>query len=968
MSNDKNHKGGTSGSVVPLSIERELKTSFLDYAMSVIVSRALPDVRDGLKPVHRRILYAMHTLNFYYERPHRKSAKVVGEVISNYHPHGDSPIYQAMVVLAQDFSKRYVLLDGQGNWGSIDGDNAASMRYTEVRMAKIARDILADIEKETVRFTPNFDESCTEPTLLPSRIPNLLINGSNGIAVGMATSILPHNLKEIIDACIALLKDPKTDDDTLFALVPAPDFPTGGIICGRSGVVRAYKTGRGSVVVRGVVHIEDQKGKNAIIITEIPFQVNKADLISKIADLAKNKIVEGITNIRDESDRRGIRVVIDVRKNDEPQVILNQLYRHTSLQTSLSMNLLALLDNRPVIFTLREMIEQFLIHRRTVVTNRTKFDLKKSRLRELVLMGLSVALDHIDEVISLIKKSANAQEAAQALQEKFELVDAQIKAILEMRLQKLTGLEREKIAAEIKELQALIKELQTILDDENVLKSEIIKELEQIKKSYGDVRRTRIEGAVDNIEDIDLVPDDDVVVTLTRKGYVKRVPLDTYVVQHRGGKGKRAIADLSSADDIVHDIFIAKNHDDLLFFTNQGRVFSISVYKVPEASRTAKGRAVVNLLPLGKDEVVVKLLCTRDLELGYLVMVTKKGVIKKTDASSFSKVRSTGIRALVLNEGDELAFCALSSGEDTIVLSSDDGQGIRFKEKEVRPMGRYAAGVRGIKLRDDAFVVGLEVLTDDRDLLFATSRGYGKRVRIADFRVAHRGGLGVRTIPVDRRNGDVIGLTRVSNDSSVLLIDSVGKIIRLAPHEVRTMRRGAKGVRLIRLDSTQRLISVASCEEESNEVHRAGTAPSEVEDPTVPKPEGEIVEATEATKVPAEAVEVLEPELVPEVEEARSEKEAKSEKEAAGSEKEAEEVETPKEEAKSTKKAEAEKISEKSEVETPKEKPKAAKEKPEAKKPEAKKAKAESKVAQKNILDSTPEDKVGKPKKTASKK
>lgn len=801
--------------IVPLSIEKELKSSFLDYAMSVIVSRALPDVRDGLKPVHRRILYAMHKLGYYNEKQYRKSATVVGEVIGHYHPHGDQAIYQAMVVLAQDFSKRYPVLDGQGNWGSIDGDNAASMRYTEVRMAKIAQELLADIEKDTVPFVPNFDESCMQPNLLPSRIPHLLLNGSNGIAVGMATSIPPHNLREVLSACIALLKNPQLSEDELFALIPAPDFPTGGIICGRAGIVQAYRTGHGKVTLRGVVSVEgEETSKSSLIVTEIPYQVNKSDLITKIADLVKDKVVDGISNIRDESSNRGgIRVVIELKRGEVPAVVLNQLFKHTQLQVNVPILLLAIHNNRPLLLTLREMIEHFLAHRREVVTRRTQFDLRKSLARAHILQGLIIALDHIDKIIVLIKKSETPDLAQADLCSEFQLSVLQAKAILEMRLQRLTGLERDKILEEMRQLQDLMRELRLILNDRQVLTNVILTELEEIKNKYEDERRSVISHAIDAFSEADLIPDEDVVVTLTHKGYIKRVILETYAVQHRGGKGKKGMADLTDSDDVMQDLFVTKNHDDLLFFTNLGRVYNLKVYEIPEGSRVAKGRAVVNLLSLTEGERVVKLLSARDLEGKFLVMCSKAGVIKKTDATSFSKIRSTGIRAVSLNEGDELVFCGLSSGSDTIIIATKLGQGIRFNEQEVRAMGRQATGVRGVRLRKNDEVVGVVVVDSDSNLLFATSRGYGKRVRVSDFRVAHRGGLGVRTIPTSTRNGVVIGLVIVYPDSHILLIDKSGKIIRLSPQEVRTMGRQAQGVRLIRLDADQALSGLVSFSE-----------------------------------------------------------------------------------------------------------------------------------------------------------
>jgi DNA gyrase subunit A len=816
MARDNKQAISRSLSVVPVSIEKELRASFLDYAMSVIVSRALPDVRDGLKPVHRRILYAMHTLGYYHDKAYRKSATVVGDVIGHYHPHGNEAIYQSMVGMVQTFSKRYPLLDGQGNWGSLDGDNAAAMRYTEVRMHKIAREVLADIEKNTVYFMPNFDESRQEPTVLPSKLPNLLINGSSGIAVGMATSIPPHNLTEVIDACISLLKDPLISEERLFSIVPGPDFPTGGIICGRAGIVKAYRTGHGQVIVRGVVEIEETSKNTALIITEIPYQVNKADLISKIADLARNKVIEGISNIRDESDRRGIRVVIELRRNEIPQVILNQLYRHTSLQTSISVMLLALHQNRPVIFTLREMLEHFIAHRKEVVTRRTEFDLEKNRARLHILEGLLIALSNIDAVVALIRAARTTEDAANGLQTQFALSATQAKAILDMRLARLTGLEHEKIVEEQRQVMEVIAALERILMSEVVLIEEIITELEYLKKTYGDTRRTRIEGSVEGFSEIDLVPDEEMVVTLTRKGYIKRVALDTYTIQHRGGKGKKGMVDLDESDDVIEDLFVAKNHDELLFFTNKGRLYSMRVFQVPEGSRIAKGRAIVNLLPLGEGERVVKLLCTRGLQNKYLVMITANGVIKKTNAAAFARVRSTGIHAITLRDGDELAFCALSSGNDGIVIATNKGQGIHFKETEVRPMGRHAAGVRGIRLRSGDVVVGMEIINDQRDLLFATSRGYGKRVAIEDFRIAHRGGLGVRTIPVGGRNGVVIGVAKVGSESNVLLIDVNGKIIRLLPEEIRTMGRQAKGVRLIKLDADQQLSAIVAFDEDAD--------------------------------------------------------------------------------------------------------------------------------------------------------
>ncbi len=818
----KAHKPG----IKPILIEDELRSSFLDYAMSVVVSRALPDVRDGLKPVHRRVLYAMHQLGYHYNKSYHKSVSVVGEVLRKYHPHGDQAVYQTIVGMVQDFAKRYPLIDGQGNWGSVDGDNAAAMRYTEVRMMKIAQELLADLDKETVTFVPNFDESTTEPILLPSKLPNLLVNGTTGIAVGMATSIPPHNLGEVVDACLALLKNEHISDDELLEMVPAPDFPTGGIICGRAGIVRAYKTGRGKLILRGVVDVIESDKKPQLIVTELPYLVNKSDLAIKIAELAREKIIDGIANIKDESAKKNMRLVIELKRGESPSVVLNQLYKHTNLQVSHSMLMLALLDNRPLVFTLRQILQHFLIHRHEVIFKRTTFDVKKAQMREHLLTGFVIALDNIDAVVEMIKASRSAEEAITQLNLRYMLSQEQARAILEMRLQRLTGLEQEKIRAEMIDIKHEIARLRTILENESVLKQKIHDELTELKNTYADTRKTRIEGAVDVLSEADLIPDEEVVVTLTMRGYIKRVPLITYGVQHRGGKGKMGLASLEESEDVMQDMFVTKNHDELLFFTNVGRVYSLNVFEVPEASRTARGRAIVNLLPLQPGEVVVKLMCTREMENKFLVMVTKNGTSKRIDAMAFAKIRTTGIRALTLHEGDELVACAISTGNDTLVVATAHGNGIRFAEQEVRAMGRQAAGVRGIRLRKKDYVVGMEVVSDGADILFATEHGYGKRVSSEEFRVAHRGGYGVRTIPTTARNGNVIGLARVTDISTVLLIDRAGKIIRLSPTEVRTMHRQAQGVRLIKLDDGQSLSKVVTFEEEIETVQESSSGGS----------------------------------------------------------------------------------------------------------------------------------------------
>jgi len=808
--------------VSPVLIEDELKSSFLDYAMSVVVSRAIPDVRDGLKPVHRRIVYTMYTLGFFHNKPYHKSVRVVGEVLGRFHPHGDQAVYNTMVGMVQDFAKRYPLLDGQGNWGSVDGDNAAAMRYTEVRMTKVCAELLADLGKDTVDFVPNFDESTIEPILLPSKVPHLLVNGTSGIAVGMATSIPPHNLGEVVDACLAVLRNKNLSEEELFKLVPAPDFPTGGIICGRAGIVKAYQTGRGSLILRAVVSEEEGKKGTQIIISELPYMVNKSELIIRIADLVKDKVIEGIANIRDESDKKGMRLVLELKKGEIPSVTLNQLYKYTSLQTTVSILMLALLDNKPTIFTLRRMIDEFLIHRRTIIVKRTEYDLKKAQAREHILSGLLIALENIDEIIALIKKSDSSDDAALSLNAKFLLSAEQAKAILEMRLQRLTGLEQGKLHEEMKELKAFISQLQIILQDASVLDKEIAKELLDIRSEYSDKRRSRIEGPINVLSDLDLVPEEDVVVTLTRKGYIKRVTLKTYEVQHRGGKGKMGMASLDDSEDIIQDLFVTTTHGDLLFFSNFGRVYCMKVFEIPEGSRIAKGRALVNLLPLQEGEYIVKLLDTAGIGDKCIVMVTKDGSVKRTLGQNFVKIRCTGIRALTLNEGDELVFCSVCTDDNSIVIATKLGQGIRFQAPEVRIMGRQAAGVRGIRLRQGDEVVGIEVIADDRDLLFATARGFGKRTKIEDFRVAHRGGVGVRTIPTGERNGDVIGLVQVGENSEILLIDKAGKIIRISPKEVRTMGRQAQGVRLIRLDDSQELSSVVAFESTFDESNSSG--------------------------------------------------------------------------------------------------------------------------------------------------
>jgi len=803
------YEKGAKSLIKPILIEDELKSSFLGYAMSVIVSRAIPDVRDGLKPVHRRILYTMYQLGFFYNKPFHKSVRVVGEVLGKYHPHGDQAVYQTIVGMVQNFSKRYPLLDGQGNWGSIDGDNAAAMRYTEIRMQKIAEEILEDLDKDTVHFVPNFDESTIEPVVLPSKIPNLLINGTSGIAVGMATSIPPHNLSEILDGCIALIKNENIKDEELFSLIPAPDFPTGGIICGRGGIVKAYMTGKGSLVLRGKIEIEEKNGKKYLVILEIPYQVNKADLIIKIADLVKNKVIDGISNIKDESNKDGIRIVIELKKDVDYNLILNLLYKNSQLQINVTILMLALLDNKPLIFNLRQLLTEFIYHRKSVISKRSQYALNKAKQKEHILNGFILVLNDIDKLINIIKNASNIDEAIFNLNKTFNLQEDQSKAILDLKLHRLTTLEKDKIYQELNDIKILINSLNEILNDENKLKEEVIKELNDIKDRYQDKRKTTIAEAVDILSEHDLIKDEEVLVTLTRKGYIKRVLLNTYEVQHRGGKGKMGISSLDESDDVIQDIFVARNHDELLFFTNLGKIYSINVFELPEGSRISKGRAIINILPLANNEHVVKLLCARDFEDKYLIMLTKSGVIKKTLASSFTKIRSTGIKAISLNDDDELVSCILTSGNDSIVLVTSKGQGIRFSESEVRAMQRQASGVIGIRLHKNDFVIGMEIVEDNKDIIFVTSNGYGKRVSAKDFRIAHRGGYGVKTIPTNSRNGSLIGLALVDDNTDILLIDNNGKIIRLSSKEIRTMKRQASGVRLIKLENNKKLVGLA---------------------------------------------------------------------------------------------------------------------------------------------------------------
>ncbi|MCP4641955.1 MAG: DNA gyrase subunit A [bacterium] len=785
--------------VIPIPLEQEMKTSFLDYSMSVIVSRALPDVRDGLKPVHRRILYTMHELGLVYNRGFRKSAAVVGDTMGKYHPHGDSAIYDAMVRMAQEWSMRYPLVNGQGNFGSVDGDSPAAMRYTEARMASIASQMLGDIEKQTVDTAENYDGRLQEPTVLPSAIPNLLVNGSYGIAVGMATSCPPHNLTEVCDAVVHKIDNPEANADDLMRFVQAPDFPTGGIIYGAEGIAEAYRTGRGRIQVRARSAIEHDKGsgRDKIIITEIPYQVNKSRLIENIAALVRAKQVEGITDLRDESDRDGMRIVIEVRKGDEPQVILNQLYKHTQLQDTFSILMLALVKNVPRVLALDEVIHYYIEHRAEIIRRRTEYDLAQAEARAHILEGLLKAIDHIDEVIEIIRSSANADEARERLIKRFKFSEVQANAILAMRLRRLTGLEREALEAEYAELLKEIERLRAILSSEKTILAEVRKEILAVKKQYGDERRTEILGERTEFCVEDLIADENMVVTVSNQGYIKRVPVTSYRRQRRGGRGVTGMD--TKEEDFVNDLFVATAHQYMLFFTNKGRVYWRKVHELPKGSRTARGRAIVNVLDLSGGELVTACLPVRDLaeEGKNIFMVTRKGIVKKTALKAFSNPRATGIIAIDLAKDDELIDIQITSGEDNILIATYVGMAIRFPEKDVRTMGRTARGVIGIRLDKDDRVIGTSIAADDMTVMSVTENGYGKRTKVGEYRLQHRGGRGIINIKTTARNGKVIGMLTVTDEDEIVVVSTDGIVIRMGVKDVRTIGRNTQGVRVM---------------------------------------------------------------------------------------------------------------------------------------------------------------------------
>lgn len=805
--------------IVPIAIESEMKTSFMDYSMSVIVSRALPDVRDGLKPVHRRILYTMHELGLVHSRGFRKSAAVVGDTMGKYHPHGDSAIYDTLVRLAQPWSMRYPLVEGQGNFGSIDGDSPAAMRYTETRMEAITAQMLSDIEKETVNMVANYDGRLKEPTVLPSAIPNLLVNGSYGIAVGMATSCPPHNLTEVCDAIVYLIDHPEATSKDLMKFVKGPDFPGGGIICGRGGIAKAYRTGNGRVTVRARVNVEMNKktGKESLIVTELPYQVNKARLIESIADLVRAKKIDGISDLRDESDKDGMRVVIEIRKGDEPQVILNQLFKFTQLQDTASINLLALVNNSPRLLSLREMVYHYAEHRAEIVERRTRYDLDQAEKRAHILEGLLKAIDNIDEVIAIIRGSADAQDAQNALMKRFNFSEAQAGAILAMRLRRLTGLEREELEKEYAELLKEIERLRNILSSEKTIKAEVRREILETKQQYGDKRRTQILDEVSEFSVEDLIADEMMVVTVSNAGYIKRLPVSTYRKQRRGGKGITGME--TKEEDFVRDLFIASTHQYMLFFSNAGRVYWRKVHELPRAGRTARGRAIVNLLELSGGELITACLPVRDLkeEGKNVFMVTKMGTVKKTILKAFSNPRATGIIAIDIDQGDELIDVQITNGDDNILLATAQGKAIRFPEKDVRSMGRTARGVVGIRMEKGDSVIGMSLAADESTVLTVTENGYGKRTKVGEYRLQHRGGQGIINIKTSERNGKVIGMLTVDDNDEIVLVSTDGIVMRCGVRGIRTIGRNTQGVKVMTPRPGAKVSAVAKAVAETKE-------------------------------------------------------------------------------------------------------------------------------------------------------
>ncbi len=821
--------------LIPINIEDEMKSAYIDYSMSVIVSRALPDVRDGLKPVHRRVLYGMYELGVLSNRAHKKSARIVGEVLGKYHPHGDSSVYDTMVRMAQDWSMRYTMVDGQGNFGSVDGDSPAAMRYTEARMKKISEDMLADIDKETVDTQLNFDDSLKEPVVLPTRIPNLLVNGASGIAVGMATNMAPHNLSEVVDGTIAYIDDNDIDVEGLMEYIKAPDFPTGGTIYGYDGVREAFKTGRGRVVLRAKATLEEVNGREALVVTEIPYLVNKAEMIRKTAELVNEKKLEGISTIRDESDRNGMRIVYVLKRDAIPNIVLNTLYKHTALQNSFSVNNIALVNGRPEMLNLKDLIVHFVDHRHEVVVRRTEFELRKAEERAHILEGLIIASDNIDEVIALIRSSSNADEARAKLIERFELTDIQARAIVEMRLRQLTGLEQDKLRAEYEELMKTIEDLKDILARRERRMEVIKEELLEVKEKYGDPRRTDIEYAGGNFSIEDMIPDEQVVITLSHAGYIKRTSLTEYKTQNRGGVGQKGST--TRNEDFLEHLFVGTNHQYILFFTQKGKVFWLRVYEIPEGSRTSKGRAIQNLINIEPDDSIKAVISTQDLKNEeyinnhYLIMATKKGQVKKTSLEQYSRPRANGINAITIREGDELLEVRLTNGDSQVMLAVKSGKAIRFEESKTRPMGRNASGVRGITLEGpEDEVVGMVAVSDfDDDILVVSENGYGKRSKLEDYRITNRGGKGVKTISVTEKTGNLVAIKNVTDSDDLMIINKSGLAIRMSVAELRVMGRATQGVRLINLKGNDSIAAVAKVMNEEEEVDQIAETPIDPE-------------------------------------------------------------------------------------------------------------------------------------------
>jgi DNA gyrase subunit A len=795
---------------IEVKIEEEMKRSYLDYAMSVIIGRALPDVRDGLKPVHRRILYAMHDLKNDWNKPYKKSARIVGDVIGKYHPHGDTAVYDTIVRMAQDFSLRYPLVDGQGNFGSVDGDAAAAMRYTEVRLTRLAHKMLEDLDKETVDFVPNYDETLTEPVVLPAKIPNLLINGSSGIAVGMATNIPPHNISEVIHATVALIDNPEISCEELMTFLPGPDFPTSGIIHGRKGIQDAYRTGRGIIRVRARVMVEKDRrtGRESIIVNEIPYQVNKARLIEKISELMKEKRIEGIQFVRDESDREGMRIVVALKRDEIAGVIINQLYAHTQMEATFGIILLAIVDKQPRVLTLTDILSHFVRHRKEIVARRTRFDLDKAEARAHILEGLKIALDHIDAVVDMIRSSKTPAEAKERLVSQFELTETQAQAILEMRLQRLTGLERDKIEEEYRQTIQAIARYREILASERLVLNIIKEELEDLKVPYGDERRTEIVEKAEDISIEDMIVEEDMVVTISHSGYIKRNPITLYNSQRRGGKGKTGMG--TKEEDFVAHLFVASTHDTFLFLTNLGRVYWRKVHELPQAGRLARGKAIVNLLALGDGEELATVLSVPSFEPGHtILMATRRGMVKKTDIMAYSRPRAGGIIAVHLVPGDELIGARITDGTQNVFLASGHGKSIRFHESNVRPTGRDSRGVRGMRLGKGEHIVGMEVLTDGKTLMAVTENGYGKRTSVDEYPIRNRGGKGVITIKTTERNGMMVAIVLATDEDDLMLITDRGKIIRTPVRDISVIGRNTQGVRLIAMEPGERVITAA---------------------------------------------------------------------------------------------------------------------------------------------------------------